>query len=1030
MKGLKMKMILTTFIVLFLGILSQEAFAQSKSHSVRGTVKSETGEALIGVNIVVKGTMQGTNTDLDGNFSIECKENDVLEVSYVGYLAQSVDVGIQTIINVVMKADNRLDEVVVIGYGTTTKRKVTGAIDQVSAKAIEDRPVANLSQALQGTASNLTIQQRSFNPNDNQISINIRGISTMNNNDPLVVIDGLVSDLNGLNKLNPSDIDNISVLKDAGASAIYGSRSANGVILVSTKKGKKNERPTVSFNGMVGLQNPKVLFSPLEGYQNATMRNLSLSNVGMAPQFSPEEIRDLYTHGDNEWFLNEILKNALQQNYNLSVKGGGENTSYLFSAGYFDQESNFVGPDYGLQRINLRSNLSAEYGRFKLTSILAFTRTDSKNNVGSNLIIDASRIPTYYYYKMKTDDGRYLINNVLSQYNPLGQLEEGGYNKEKNNYINTNVNVDFKIIDGLKLRGILGADIVSNHRYIRRIQVPFYTSETATKPSTYFNSDRNTEDFNEMSYLLNSQLLLDYDRTFGKHHFSGVFGTTNESYTREQNEIRLKYTDPDLGIPVSDTEVDIKGSAVTPQRTLKTSLSSLLGRFAYDFDNKYYAEVSFRYDGSSKFKKEKRWGFFPSASLGWRISEEAFMESYKRVAGDLKLRSSYGILGNQNIGDYQYMDKYEIYTDVYGYNNETVAGAGIKFGNPDLRWEKSTAFNIGVDATYFKNALTFSLDYFHKKNSDILIPLVAPSTLGTTMGDYNAGEMVNQGWDFTVSYKLKTGAFNHNFSFNFGDSWNKVTAFDGFERITGDSGGELGRIIRVGLPFNSYYGYKTDGYFKNNLDVENSARPANLELQPGDVKYVDRNSDGVINSKDRFVLGNAFPRYSYGFTYDVTFKGFDFSMLIQGVGKRDMMLRGELIEPFHENYSYVMYAHQLDFWTPVNMDARWPRLTANGSPSTTNNYHMGSDLMVLKGSYLRLKNIQLGYTIPENLTNKIGIQKIRTYVNAQNLLTFSHNSFIDPESSEFNSNMNAGGGNSGRNYPTLRYFGFGLDIVF
>lgn len=1012
------------------------AMVQQNNSNVKGSVKDASGECLIGVSVTVKGREGvGTITDVDGNFSIVCGAKDILVFSYVGYASQEIAVKNQKRLNVVLKEDNKvLDEVIVIGYGTTTRKSAVGAVDQIKSSMIEDRPVANMTDALQGAAPNVVIQQRSSNPNDRKTNFNIRGISTVNDNSPLFVIDGLVADGGSFDKLNPSDIENISILKDAGTAAIYGSRSSNGVVLVTTKKGRKNQRATVRLSGMVGWQNPDILFSPLKGYQNATMRNLAATNAGESPLFTPDQIRDLAAHQNEEsWFFDQIVRTALQQNYNLSVSGGSDKTTYMVSMGYYDQESNYVGnSDFGVQRYNFRTNVSTEVGRFKLNAILAYTRNNSVSTTGSSLEIDASRVPTYYYYKMKSDDGRYLLNDVLSEFNPLGVLESGGHNKYRNNYLNANVNAEFQIIDGLKLRGVLGADVINDLRSTRRMGVPYYLSEEASEPRPVKDTDFRTSNWNHTAYLINSQLLLDYNKTFGKHSISGLFGATNESFTSSSNEIEKKGVDPDLGIGTDITNGtlgNITGKTFIDESN-RTSLTSLLGRLGYTYADKYYTEFSFRYDASSKFHKDYRWGFFPSVSLGWRLSEENFMQFYKDRIGDLKLRTSFGILGNQSIGTYDRFTVYELHNNSYAYNNNAVSGAGFKLGKDNLTWEKTKTFNVGIDASFLNNTLNVTFDYFYKRTSDILMKPLVPSVFGADMAMDNIGEMQNQGWDLSINYRLKTGDFNHNFTLNVGDSWNEVLKFPGFERISQIE--ELSRITREGCPLESYYGYKMAGFFQSWEEIEASAIPVGGKVQPGDVKFVDRNEDGIIDSKDKFILGNAFPRLTFGFNYNVQWKGFDFSMFWQGVGKRDMMLRGELIEPFHGNYCYNIFKHQLDFWTPTNTDARWPRLTAPGSTSNRNNYGngQGSDLFLLDGKYLRLKNLQIGYTLPKSWSRKVGMEKARIYVNGQNLLTFSNNSFIDPESSEFDSRMGNSGANSGRNYPTLRYYGFGIDIEF
>ena len=1008
--------------------------SQTKNTLVKGTVKDASGEPLIGVSVSVKGKSGiGTITDINGNFSIQCDANDTLVFSYIGYATLEFPVNGKSSLSISMKEDTKvLDEVIVVGYGTTTRKSAVGAVDQVKADMIENRPVANMTQALQGAAPNVIIQQRNHNPNDNKTNFNIRGISTLNDNSPLFVIDGLVADGESFNKLNPMDIENISILKDAGTAAIYGSRSSNGVVVVTTKKGKKNQRPVVRLSGMIGWENPDILFSPVAGYQNATLRNLAETNAGNAPKYTPDQIRDLAAHQNEEsWFFDQIMRTAMQQNYNLSVSGGSEHSTYMISMGYYDQESNYVGNDsFGVQRYNFRTSLSTELGRFKLTGILAYARNNSVSTTGGSLEVDAARTPTYYYYKMKSADGRYLLNDILSEFNPLGQLEAGGRNKYRNNYINTNVSAEMKIIDGLKLKGVFGADIMNDTRFTRNHAVAYYSSEEATEPRPIKKENNKTSNWNSNAYLINTQLLLDYNKTFGKHTVNGLVGLTNESYTQSSNEIEKKYVDPDLGIATDETTSEpgnITGKTSVDDSN-RTSITSFLGRAGYSYADRYYAEFSFRYDGASKFHKDYRWGFFPSVSLGWRPTEESFMEFYKEKIGDLKLRASYGILGSQAIGTYDRFTVYDVYDNSYAYNNKTVSGAGFKLGLENLTWEKTQTFNIGVDASFLQNSLTVTFDYFHKRTNDILMKPLISSVFGTDMA--NIGKMQNQGWDLSVNYRLKTGAFTHNFNFNLGDSWNKVLEFPGDEQITQVE--ELSRIIRVGVPLNSYYGYKMAGFFQSYDEIEASAIPVGAKVQPGDIKFVDRNDDGIIDSKDKFILGNAFPRYTFGFTYGLNWKGIDFSMFWQGVGKRDMMLRGELIEPYHANYSYTIYKHQLDFWTPTNTEARWPRLAAPGSDSNRNNYGNGngSDLFLLDGKYLRLKNLTIGYTLPKEWTKHLGMQKARLYINGQNLLTFSNNSFIDQESSEFDSKMSTSGANSGRSYPTLRYFGFGVDIEF
>jgi len=1031
-------------LLLFFFILTPGKFnaqqAVERKVTVTGKVLDQSGDPVIGGSVIQKGTANGAITNFDGDFSLEVPIGATVTFSYLGYAPEEVIVRDGRSLTINMKEDVQiLNEVVVIGYGTRQVKDLTGAIDGIKAKSIENRPVTNTLQALQGLSPNLIIQYRNANPNDNNMNLNIRGVGTTGNNDPLIVIDGLISGTSTLNNLNPEDIENISVLKDAGSAAIYGSRSANGVILITTKQGSKTGKPIVKFNSMVGYEDPKILFQPVRGYENALLRNQANINTGSDPVFTPEQIRDLYDHQAEEyWYLNEIMEKGLQQNYNFSVSGGNANSTYMMSAGYFNQESNYKG-DFGLERYNVRSNTSTEYGRFKLTTLMAYNRKMERTVAGGtgNLIINSSRIPPYYYYKFQ-EDGKWLVNNVIGDDNAMAKLMDGGYErKAEDNFIGS-MNFELGIFAGLKAKALVGLDLTQHHRYRRIMEVPLYASAELTQPTVRMHPNRETDDWNEKRYTLSTQAMLDYARTFNFfHNVSALLGASNESYTRYASTAAWRFTDVDLGLPpVKDATTISSDTQTSNDATDQTSISSIFGRVGYNYSSKYYIDFSFRYDGSSRFLKELRWGFFPSFSAAWRLSEEGFMGFYKNSVGDLKFRGSYGTLGNQNVANYAYQTTYRM-SGSYVFDNELVPATSYSYGNPLLTWEKSATTNVGLDATFLKNKLYISLDYFNKLTSDILLTPVIPSIFGNSASNQNAGKMENRGWEVTVDYQFKTGNVNHHFNLNLADSKNKVVDFRGEEQI--NTSDQMGKIIREGVALGSYYGIKTAGIFQSYEEIANSALPLGANVHPGDIKYMDISGpegkpDDVIDNWDRVVLGNAFPRYTFGFTYNVAYKGFDFGFLAQGVGKRDQYIRGELIEPFHSNYSYCIYQHQLDFWTPTNPDARWPRLVAPGSPSSTNNWgRSGTDIYMLDGAYLRLKNIQIGYTLPNDLTSKIGVQKVRINLNAQNLFTLTKNAFIDPESTEFGNNMGGIGGvgaNSARNYPTLVYYGFGLNLEF
>ncbi|PXY43122.1 SusC/RagA family TonB-linked outer membrane protein [Flavobacterium hydrophilum] len=998
--------------------------AQNQNTQVTGVITSKSDNlSLPGVSVIdVSEPKNGVNADFDGHYSITLKNGSgTLRFTMLGYKPVEVKVNNRTSINVAMDLDvSSLDEVVVVGYGTQKRRKVIGAVDQVNSSAFEGRPSVNVTQALQGKAPSLIIQQNNSEPGAG-LNINIRGISTLGNNSPLIVIDGIVG--GDINALNPADIESANVLKDAGSAAIYGSRASNGVLLITTKKGSKGKPMTVQFSSLVGYNNPFFFTKPVHGYENAMLRNEAAFNSDAANAvFTSEQIAELKAKGDTEWFAEEIVKPALQLNQTLSVSGGSEHSTYMVSLGYLGQESNFVGPKKGMDRYNFRINLTNDFGKLKLTSILAYSKqkiTDHSSSTGT-LMVDAFRVPLYY--TQKDENGNYLTNDVLQQFNSLGILEQGGFRKYDNDDLFGSLNAEFKLTSFLKLKGVFGGRLWNGSMYSRTKQVDFL-------PQGVYGADRDTRDESRKSLDLNTQFMLEFNKSFaGVHNVGALIGVSNENHSDRGIGIYKKFTDPDLGTPTSETVIG-ENSYNSNGSSGKNSLNSLFGRLTYDYNDKYFAEFSFRYDGSSKFRDEIRWGFFPSATVGYSLTKEDFMENYRDKIGNIKLKSSYGVLGNQNVGNFQYQTTYFTFQNAYGFNNSGVSGTGYNFSNPDLQWERAATFNAGIEADFFKGALSFSFDFFDKVTSDILLPPQVPGVYGTGLPDFNSGKLGNRGWEISATYRHKGKALNQSLTVNFGDSKNKVLDYNGGdERLTGVE--ELQVLLREGLPFNSYVGLKRDGYFQSWEEIQGAAVPEGLSVQPGDNRYVDANKDGKIDDNDKFIFGNPFPRYTFGVTYTADYKNFDLSIFIQGVGKRTMMIRGELVEPFHYNYGMTMYTHQLDYWTPQNPDARYPRLANNGTQSNTNNFRRGSDMYLYDGAYARLKNIQLGYSLPNSAAEKLGMSRFRMYVSGQNLLTLSKVKFVDPELSEFNNSMSPSGANSGRAYPTQAYYGMGIDISF
>ena len=1015
----KRKIIFTSFLLFIMSFGLSTVKAQTNA---KGKVIDENSQPIIGATVQIKFSNTSATTDETGNFSLVIPNmKTVLVVSHVGFNTKEATASINPLVIQLTSKDRSLEEVVVVGYGTQKRISVTGAVDKIGVEDIEGKPAINLSQALQGVSPNLIIQQRSFEPGQG-LNINIRGLGTLGNNNPLVIIDGIAG--GDINLLNPNDIDNISILKDAGSAAIYGSRAANGVILITTKRGRKNEKPSLTYNGIYGITSSKIAAQPVHGWENAYYKNESLVNSGRQPAFTPSEIQTFAQQGDGDWQLKNILQDAPQQTHSASVRGGSENNTYLVSFGYMDQASNFVGPDYGWKRYNVRLNQSTDIGHFNLSTVLSYVKADGKDHSSNSgtLIVDASRVPLFYNFQDSL--GRYLTNAVSSEMNPKGILENGGYRKYNNDEIFGSVTGEYTITPQLKIRGVAGGTIHANKTFGRRTEIMF-------SPGGQYGTDREVYDNNSKSLMLNTQLIAEYKNKFKEHDISLLVGGSNESYKSETSNIRKTLTDPVWGIPTTGTVVD-PNSRNSNQGTTESSLNSVFGRAEYSYLNKYFGEFSFRYDGSSNFPAAGRWGFFPSVSAAWRLTEEAFLEDFKNNIGDLKIRSSYGVLGNQNVSPYQYQTTYFNYANAYGFNNNIVGGAGFTLGNPEISWEKAASFNVGLDVSILKRRLNFSFDFFDKVTSDILVARDdVPAIFGAGFPNYNAAKVRNKGWESSIIYRIIGNRFHHTFNANIADNNNKLLdyTFSATEQVLRKE--EFEFVRRVGLPITVYQGLKRDGYFQTLDEIKKNPVPGNGTVVPGDIRFKDKNGDGVIDDQDKYILGNPFPRLTFGFTYSVTFKGFDAQIFVQGVGRRDLMIRGELVEPFHVGYSGTMYDHQTDYWTPTNPNAKWPRLAESGSPSNQNNYRIGSDIYLFDAAYARLKNVQIGYTLPQNISDRVKIKKARLYLTGQNLATLSKLSFIDPENTEFGNNTSMSSpANSGRAYPLPVFYGAGLDITF
>ncbi|MVT11018.1 TonB-dependent receptor [Chitinophaga tropicalis] len=1027
-------------------ILKNNLARQQEDITINGRVVDNKGEGIPGVNVRLQGTNIGTSTNDNGFFTLKIpagQANGTLACSSVGFIPSEVGIAGRNNITVMLTADSKdLGEVVVTAYGTQKKTQVTAAINTISTKDIQSRPVTNMFQALQGTAPNLILQQNTAEPGS-AMTLNIRGVGSLTGNAPLIIIDGVQAGRDGLQNLNPYDVETISVLKDAASSAIYGSQAANGVIYITTKRGSKDEKPSVQYNGMYGWQMPTTLPRNVEGWEYMTLKNEALVNSGKTPQFTPEEISYWHQRGSEPAYLREMIRRITpQQNHSLSLTGGGKSSSYLVSLGYVNQgnmlENSYVNQDFYYKRYNTRANLSVDVSKYvKVNANLAYSKAYTRKqapDIGF-LIRDAVRTPRIY--AIKDSLGNYVVP-ALNSNNVFAQLEYGGYNMKEVDNLLGGLDITITPVNHFKLNfNASGNYFITNEktRVNKYTYAPYYT--TANPP--VYNQQSITE---YKDVTTNVYGTAEYENTFGKHYVKAQVGARSDAIT-EYNAIRAsRYNTTNLDgdwaigggyIPKPDGSFDYANIGTYNDITNPNlyALNSLFGRVNYAYNDKYLAEFTWRYDGSSKLAPGHRWQFFPAFSLGWRVTDEAFLQDFRDKYGNVKLRYSWGQVGNSNIGGYNYLARVTLDPSKYPFNNAPNTGANFSAYNETLEWEISTMSNYGIDVDLFNSKITASFDYFNKNTSGIYLYQVVPGTAGIGSSLQNVGKVQNQGWELSVSYHAKTGEVSHTISGNLSDNLNKVVKF-GQPSI---QGADFTFIVKEGFPIASYYGYKSNGLYQNLDDIKNAPKVPfayNQQVVPGDIKYIDRNGDGVIDADDRYVFGNPFPRYTFGFSYAATWRNFDFSMFWQGVGKRSQFLRGDIVEAFHNNEDHAMEQH-LDRWTPTNPDASYPRLTIGSA--NANNFAY-SDYWMYDTKYLRLKNLQIGYSLPKRVTDMLKIQGARIYFTSQNLLTLTPGRFrevgVDPEFTQYDDKLSFSNYNAiaGRNYPNAATFSFGLDLKF
>ncbi len=1035
--------------------LSPDYSKNSQPTSVKGKITDVAGIPLPGVTIVIKGTTQGTITDSDGNYSLDNIPADaVLSVSFVGMLTQEVPVSGKGVIDVSLEEETiGLEEVVAIGYGTVKKSDLTGAVSSVRSEDLEKATPVNVQSALQGRAAGIMVSSNSGAPGT-EASIRIRGMGTVNNNNPIYVVDGMIvdnSDNNGedgdnlaknLNFLNPSDIESVEVLKDASAQAIYGSRGANGVILITTRKGKEGA-PKVTFSSSIGITSVSSLGKLLgakdyldyllTAYYNGYVRSggdESIDPVNI--NSTTQKAKALYDKGYNTDWMDEILSNAVSQNYNIAIRGGSQKARYSVSAGYLNEEG--IIKKSGYERYSFRLNTDYNLGKFiKIGENLGITSSQTKQiaeDLGgaiSNAMVvdpltpvineDADESDVNYKYN------KYSVAQIVSgSENPASILSRTNTNGEGLSIVG-NVFAEITILKDLKFRSSWGFN--KSYNDISDFDPAYYLSAKFSRAlsKVSLNSYRSDE------WVLENTL--SYNKTFNDHTLSAVVG-----YTREHSH--YTFTNAAKEGTASNARELWTFSAATDNPSVTGSYSNLammsyLGRINYSYKDKYIATASFRRDGSSKFGDGHKWGSFPSFSLGWRLISEPFFQNFAgNIFSNFKIRSGWGQIGNSSLPVYNaYVSQVGTASGYrYLYNNTQSPGYYLTtIGTPDISWETTKQLNLGVDMGFLKNALTVSADYYTKNTEDMLLQISYPYYAGypSTASPYsNAGSVKNKGFEIVIDYQGKAGKLGYGISANGGIFDNEVTDLgSGQNPIIGDY-----QRTELHNSIGRFYGYVTDGIFQTEEEVQQYVSANGTVLQPdahaGDFRFKNLNGDDDINANDKTFIGNPLPEFTYGLTLNLSWKAFDFTAFFQGSYGNDIY--NATLERLGTS------AGEYNILQSVYDNAWRGEGTSNSQPimSTVNendNYRI-SDYFIEDGSYLRLKNVQLGYNLPKSVCSKFKISDARIFIGGTDLLTFTDYSGNDPEVGQNGTATDGLGVDAFAPYPKTRKITFGFNVSF
>lgn len=990
---------------------------------IQGKVVNQQGEPLQNVSIIITGTKIGTATNAEGRFTLTAPEerNVVLELSSVGYQTRRVSIGKQTEIHVVLELEIAgLSDVVVVGYGTKKKVNLTGAISTISGEELAKRQVGQASMALQGMAPGVTVTQGNGQPGIDGGIIRIRGIGTLNNSNPLVLVDGVEM---SINIVDVNSIQSISILKDAAASAIYGSKAANGVILITTKRGVSGDL-AVSYSGYVGFQKPTNLPKMIDGIDHITMLNEAYTNSGRSPLFSDDYVKNYKLnkgsdeYPETDWQKALLTGDGIQTSHSINLSGGSDKFKIFSSMGYFNQ--NGILKPISFEKYFFRINSDLELSKKLRASMDMFVYNQNRTAVsqfpGGNAAALGGTTGTALVFgqmiKMPAIMADKYSNGNWGEgqngANPVAIVEDGGFWNEARTPVQANLSLQYKPWDFLTAKIVYAPSFnqTMEKSFVNTIQSYYASGAKAFlvpgKNTLWQNTNKDRSDY------VNATLT--FDENYDKHHLSGLAGFQFEDYSYSGfNAFRDGFLFPEYTVLSAGSFDNMQNDGGATAR----SLLSYFGRVNYNYNERYLFEANLRYDGSSRFAEGEKWGVFPSFSAGWRLSEESFMAPIKSTVQNLKLRASWGQLGNQNIGsDYPFASIVSLGTN-YISNGSIQNGAALTtLANRAISWESSEMTNIGLDFTLL-NHLTGSFDYYMKKTTGILLRLDIPRTMGLTAPFQNAGVVENKGWDLQLDYQNVIREFKYGVTVSLSDVKNKILDLHGIQNN--------GTIVNhEGYPINSLFLYHAKGLISaDQMDGAGHFKGATQfgNVQPGDIAYEDYDNNKLINQNDKKISGSTIPRYTYSTNLYLSYKNFDFSTLLQGVGKVDGYLSGSAIIPFL--LGGTAYEYQKNRWTAgnPNPDAIFPRLAFG----ETNN-SQATDFYMRSAAYLRIKNIQLGYSLPNSFINRTGIKEFRFYISADNLFTLDKFwKGWDPEISA---------DNNGAYYPQVKTFNIGLNLNF